>query len=170
MSSIHNAPGLVRLRWPLAALLSLLLAGAVVTAVHHLGGPGSTHVSPSAFPLLPGAQVIFSFDDPPVDADEGPQSYDRWLVVKGPARTSEKVFRAAEVARLREMGWTVGGTPTRVAAMSRKHHLDLVMASGTNAAAENKAGRFPMPAEIEVALRRFGRDGEPLLAVDLYHP
>jgi hypothetical protein len=169
MSLTPNTPGLARFRWPLAALLVLLLGGAVLTAVLKLGGPRSTHISPSAFPLAARARVVLSFDDPPVDAYEGPQNYDRWLIVKGPPGMSETDFQAAAVARLRAASWAIAGTPTRVTAKSRKHRIDLVMASGANATIENKAGRFPMPVEVELALRRFGRDGVPLLAVDLYH-
>jgi hypothetical protein len=134
-------------------------------------GDGSTHISASVFPLTTGARLVLSFDDPPVDAAWRPQNWGRWLVVEGPPGITETTFQAAEVDRLRATGWTVARVkPIPVVANERHRKLNLEMASGASAGAENRAGRFPMPSEAEQALRRFGGRGRPLLAVDIYRP
>jgi hypothetical protein len=86
---------------PAFGLLMLIL---LILGAYGCGSDDRTHVSADTLPLVQGARVVGSTEEPSPDPAADP-GYNRWLVIRGPRSMNAHEFQEAQEDTLTRQGW-----------------------------------------------------------------
>jgi hypothetical protein len=151
-------------------LIGLAVLGVVVLLVWDADSESPQHIDPAMFPLVEGAEVAASAEDPGVDYTTE-QKPERYLLVLGPPRWSDAQLKTAEAKLVAEREWRVERPPTRRQVRARAPDDDVTAMFLTAREARlddaHRRWRFGVPEEMEATVRKAERGGRPAIVVRL---
>jgi hypothetical protein len=133
-------------------------------------GDGPEHIDPDELPLVDGAEVVASAEDPGVDYETA-QKPERYLVVAGPRGWPDDRLKSAEVRHVTDRGWRLERAPSRRQIRARQPDGDVRAFFATPREVRLDDGRrrwlFGLPEELEADFRRAERGARSVVVVRL---